>query len=180
MNLVNGSLWWPSWLWRYGSCIYNYRCNQYMSLLIMWVRISIIVRCTTLCDKICQWLAKGRWISPGPPVSSTNNTGRHDITEILLKVAFDTITQTKKQTICVMITNDRYYCVFKMKGASNSTFLHYCFCLFVIRMSNTEEHTSNLFLWNANRYLNLVLSKHTGSMGYHYNLHLLIPHVRSL
>jgi hypothetical protein len=64
----------------------------------------------------------------------------------------------------VMIKNDRFYCVFKMKGASNSTFLHYCFCLFVIRMSNTEKHTSNFFLWNTNVYLNLVLSKHTGSM----------------
>jgi hypothetical protein len=29
----------------------------------------------------------GRWFSPGPPVSSTNKTDRHDITEILLKVA---------------------------------------------------------------------------------------------
>jgi hypothetical protein len=52
------------------------------------------------------------------------------------------------------------------------------FSLFVIRMSNTDEHTSNCFLWNANRYLNPVFSKHTESMEYHYNLHLLIPHVR--
>jgi hypothetical protein len=29
---------------------------------------------------------KYRWFSPGPPVSSTNKTDRHDITEILLKV----------------------------------------------------------------------------------------------
>ena len=42
---------------------------------------------TTLCDKVCQWLATGRWFSPGPPVSSTNKTDRHHITEILLKVA---------------------------------------------------------------------------------------------
>jgi hypothetical protein len=33
----------------------------------------------------------GRWFSPGPPVSSTNKTDRHDITEILL----NTINQTK-------------------------------------------------------------------------------------
>jgi len=32
-------------------------------------------------------LAHGRWFSPGNPVSSTTNTGRHDIAEILLKVA---------------------------------------------------------------------------------------------
>ena len=50
---------------------------------------------TTLCDKVCIWLATGRWFSQGTPVSSTNNTDRHDITEILLKVALNTINQTK-------------------------------------------------------------------------------------
>jgi hypothetical protein len=29
----------------------------------------------------------GRWFSPGPPAYSTTKTGRHDIAEILLKVA---------------------------------------------------------------------------------------------
>jgi hypothetical protein len=43
---------------------------------------------TTLCDKVCQWLATGRCCFPGNPVSSTNKTNRHHITEILLKVAF--------------------------------------------------------------------------------------------
>jgi len=47
---------------------------------------------TTLCDKVYQWLATGRWFSPGTPVSSTNKTENHDITEILLKVAVNTIT----------------------------------------------------------------------------------------
>ena len=46
---------------------------------------------TTLCDKVCLWLATGRWFSPCTPVSSTNKTDRHDITEILLKVALNTI-----------------------------------------------------------------------------------------
>jgi len=32
-----------------------------------------------------------RWFSPDNPVSSTNKTDRHDITEILLKVALNTI-----------------------------------------------------------------------------------------
>ena len=36
----------------------------------------------------------GPWLSPGTPVSSTNKTVRHDITEILLKVALNTIIQT--------------------------------------------------------------------------------------
>jgi len=50
----------------------------------------------TLCDTVCQWLATCRWSSPGPPVSSTNKTDRHDITEILLKVALNTIKQTNQ------------------------------------------------------------------------------------
>jgi len=78
----------------YGSWIYNYICNQCLSPLMLWVRIPIRVRRTTLCDKVCQWLATSRWFSPGPPVSSTNKTDRHDITEILLKVALNTIKQT--------------------------------------------------------------------------------------
>jgi hypothetical protein len=34
--------------------------------------------------------------SKGAPISSTNRTDRHDITEILLKVALSTIKQTNK------------------------------------------------------------------------------------
>ena len=44
-------------------------------------------RCTRLTaasDKVDQLLAQGRWFSPA---SSTTKTGRHDIAEILLKVA---------------------------------------------------------------------------------------------
>jgi len=36
----------------------------------------------------------GLWFTPGTPVSSTNKTDRHDITEILLKVALNTIALT--------------------------------------------------------------------------------------
>jgi hypothetical protein len=31
----------PSWLWSYGSWIYNYLCNQYLSPLMLWVRITL-------------------------------------------------------------------------------------------------------------------------------------------
>ena len=48
---------------------------------------------TTLCDKVCQWLATGQWFCPGTPVSSTNKTDHLDITEILLKVVLNTINQ---------------------------------------------------------------------------------------
>jgi hypothetical protein len=48
-------------------------------------QVSII-----LYDKVCQWLATGRWFSP---ISSTNKTAHHDIVEILLKVALNNIKQ---------------------------------------------------------------------------------------
>ena len=33
---------------------------------------------TTLCDKVCQWLATGLWFSSGTPVASTNKTKWYD------------------------------------------------------------------------------------------------------
>ena len=87
----------PSLPWSYGSWIYNYLCNECLSPLMSWVRISIRARCTTLCDEVCQRRATGRWFSPCPPVSSINKTDRHDIMEILLKVALNTIKQNKKE-----------------------------------------------------------------------------------
>jgi hypothetical protein len=63
-----------------------------------WVRARLCKlqkRCTQLAaagDKVYQLLAHGRWFSPA---SSTTNTGRHDIAEILLKVALNTKNQIK-------------------------------------------------------------------------------------
>ena len=78
-------------LWSYGSWIYNYLCNQCRS----WRGVLD----TTLCDKVCQWLVIDQWFFPGTQVFSINKTDCHDITEILLKVALNTINkQTKKPT----------------------------------------------------------------------------------
>jgi hypothetical protein len=78
------------WSWSYGSWIYNYLCNQ---CLYHWncefepcSWRSVLD--TMLCDKVCQWLATGRWFTP---VSSTNKSDHHDTAEILLKVALNTI-----------------------------------------------------------------------------------------
>jgi hypothetical protein len=49
---------------------------------------------TILCDMVCQWLATGPWFTLGSPVSSTNKTDCHDMAEMLLKVALNTITIT--------------------------------------------------------------------------------------
>jgi hypothetical protein len=56
--------------------------------------ILLQARCNrkkTSCDKVCEWLATAWWFSPDTPVS-TNKTDRHELTEILLKVALKTIT----------------------------------------------------------------------------------------
>jgi hypothetical protein len=51
-------------------------------------------------------LAHGRWFSPGTPASSTTKTGRHDIAEILLKVALNTKNQIKS-------TLNKIYLIFR-------------------------------------------------------------------
>jgi len=43
-------------------------------------------------------LAHGRWYSLDTPASSTTKTGRHDITEILLKVALKHTKKTPKKS----------------------------------------------------------------------------------
>ena len=55
--------------------------------------------------KVYQLLAHGRWFSPGTPVSSTTKTGRHDIAEILLKVALNTKNKIKSNHIIPAITS---------------------------------------------------------------------------
>ena len=41
-------------------------------------------------DKVYQLLVHGLWFSPDTPASSTTKTDRHDIAEILLKMALNT------------------------------------------------------------------------------------------
>jgi hypothetical protein len=66
-----------------------------------WVRARLCKLqkgCTRLAaasDKVYQLLAHGRWFSPGTPASSTTKTGRHDIADILLKVALNTKNKIK-------------------------------------------------------------------------------------
>ena len=57
--------------------------------------------CTRLAaasDKVYQFLAHGRWFSPGTPASSTTKTDPHDIAEILLKVVVNTINQIIRES----------------------------------------------------------------------------------
>jgi hypothetical protein len=83
----------PSWSWSHGSWIYNYLYNQCLSPLTLWVLTPVRpgVLDTILCGKVGQCLATGMRFSPGNRVSSTNKIDHHDIAEILLKVALNTI-----------------------------------------------------------------------------------------
>ena len=85
-----------SFLWSYGSWIYNYLCNQFRITTkvvssnpahgdggctrynIMWCSLSVPCRRSVV-------------FSMGTPVSSSNKTDCHDINEILLKVVLNTI-----------------------------------------------------------------------------------------
>jgi hypothetical protein len=67
----------------------------------LWVRIPLTAR---LCDKVCQWLAADLWFSLGTWVSSTNKTDCYDITEILLKIALNTI---KKKIHCFIFLSSK-------------------------------------------------------------------------
>ena len=80
--------------------IYATNCVVIVQLYITTNVVSLnpVVLDTTLCDKVCQWLVTDRWFSPGTPVSSTNKTDRHDITEISMKVVLNTINLIKSIT----------------------------------------------------------------------------------
>ena len=48
-----------------------------------------------------MWLSDNSPFPPGTAVSSINKTDRHDITEILLRVALNTINHIKCQFFCL-------------------------------------------------------------------------------
>jgi hypothetical protein len=94
IHLIRG----PSCSWSYGNRIYNYLCNQCLPLKFEF-EIPIHGKVYSFCDKLCQWLATGRWFSTGTPVSYTNKTHRHNITEILLKMVLNTINLNQTITL---------------------------------------------------------------------------------
>jgi hypothetical protein len=77
----------------------EYLTNSYKPITnTAWVRTKLCklnykkgcIRLADASDKVYQLLAHGLWFSQGTPASSTTKTGRHDIAEILLKVALST------------------------------------------------------------------------------------------
>jgi hypothetical protein len=99
-----------------------------------WVRALLCKLqkgCTRLAsDKVYQLLAHGRWFSPA---SSTNKTGRHDIAEILLKVALE------HQKTHIGSCQVRYFnCPISSKPAQ--------FCILKSKMAApVEKHSFNNF-----------------------------------
>jgi len=81
--------------------------------------------------KVCQWLAVCLWFSPGTSVSSTNNTVRHDIREILLKVALNTITLILYlcvRCIIYLVCSIKEFIINEAPGNSINSHIHsYCF-----------------------------------------------------
>jgi hypothetical protein len=118
-------------------------------VLMLWVRILFRARCTTLCDKVCLWLAAGRWFSPGPPVSS-NKTDRHDITAILLKVALSTTKQTNKHMfMCMLIYHSQWhhyeYIIYPLYISSPMLFIYFFSCIFLNMLKPEDpEKTTDL------------------------------------
>jgi hypothetical protein len=72
-------------------------CNQ---LCKLQKRVHLICSHKTS-DKVYQLLGHGRWFSPGNPASSTTKTGRHDVAEILLKVALNTKIKLNQMNILI-------------------------------------------------------------------------------
>jgi hypothetical protein len=77
-------------------CLYTY---EFWPSLCKIVRSSVILLLplfTTLLDQVCQSLATGQWCFLCPVVSSTNKTGRHVTTEIVLQEALNTVKPTNQ------------------------------------------------------------------------------------
>ena len=72
---------------------------------------------TTLCDIACKCLWAGWWFSPVTAVSSTNKTDHHDITEILLKVASNTITLSRNRCPLLDVT---------LCSIKSAKYFHFC------------------------------------------------------
>ena len=72
----------------------------------------------------CQLFATGQWFSP---VSPSNKTDRHDITEILLKVALNTIKPQKKKFTSSCLQEGSYLIYLQLFVGELMSYLRYLF-----------------------------------------------------
>ena len=125
-----------------------------MSILVLWKKCirRDVYSDTTLCDNICQSLEIGRWFPQDTPVSSTNKTDRHDITEILLKVALNTINHKPPNSKTVWKSAVNKCCPSKKQQShlqNNSDYDKYVFT------QNSPSHTI-LFISIAKYAISLI------------------------
>ena len=119
---------------------------RYTRYNIMWYSLSVLVT--------------GQWFSPGTPVSSTNKTDFHDITEILLKVALNTIitiTSDKSFSYITQVKVVDFSRIFAHSSFDSKTTSYFlCEGQNGTRSSKNNDNESEnnfLILW---RYFNLV------------------------
>ena len=123
--------------------IYVYSCAQ-QQLIILRIIDLCFLNMITQSSKwylICHLLNDShycRYFSPGPPVFSNNKTDRHDITEILLNVAINTIKQTKNHPF----------------GFSSVEWYIHCFQLF------SDVFSNSINISKTNNHLSPHLSEH--------------------
>ena len=117
-----------------------------------WVRARLCKLqkgCTRLAaasNKVYQLLAHGRWFSPGTPASSYTKTGRHDIAEILLKVALNTRNQIKSISIQQSIDGQNRILI-SLQSNNCVMFLHtFCFTCIANFHSKQKIYYSSILL----------------------------------
>jgi hypothetical protein len=78
---------------------------------ILWFDLIIIKKgALDSQPQVIKLLAHGRWFSPGTPASSTTKAGRHDIAEILLKVALSPIIHLISQVPLLILRTKLIQC----------------------------------------------------------------------
>ena len=103
----------------------NFICTLHAFCLFIWYLYS--KGCTRLAaasDKVYQLLAHGQWFFPGTPASSTTKTGRHDIAEILLKVALKHKKSKSNQRISYMYMHYNLFIIHALKLYYTCLFFH--------------------------------------------------------
>jgi hypothetical protein len=112
VNFIDSAYWF--WLCKLGLLSPNAPWQRGIVMVsihyTLWTQL--LWNCAAANDKVYPWLTHGRWFSVGTPATSTTKTGRHDIAEILLKVA-------------LIIKPSSPY-------ASNRILLHFLCCFFLL------------------------------------------------
>ena len=167
------------WSWLYGSWIYNYLCNQCLSPLTLWVWIPLrrSVLETTLCDKVCQWLATAQWFSeykwnivesgakhhsPNPQLLSYilhkwEKLSLHlcftKITKLSLHLCFTKMTKLSLQLCFTKMTKlSLQLCFTKMTKLS----LHLCFTK-MTKLSPCKKFSNFVFYWKQGFFFKIIL-----------------------